>query len=88
MTKPLVTVGALTLVEESRIQFADPVSRHSPKLKGMHVGIEKPDASGKASLQLVPAQREMTVKDLLGGRSGPPISDGTCNTGHDSPRNE
>src|SRR5215831_14920388 len=70
MTKPLVTVGALTLVEEGRIQLPDPVSRHLPELKGMQVGVEKPDASGKASLELVPAQREMTVQDLLRHTSG------------------
>ena len=70
MTKPLVTVGALTLLEEGRIQLPDPVSRHLPELKGMQVGIEKPDASGKASLELVPVQREMTVQDLLRHTSG------------------
>jgi CubicO group peptidase (beta-lactamase class C family) len=70
MTKPLVTVGALTLVEDGRIQLADPVSKHLPELKGLQVGIEKKDASGNASLELVPAQREMTVQDLLRHTSG------------------
>ena len=70
MTKPLVTVGALALVEDGRIQLADPVSRHLPELKALQVGIEKKDASGKASLELVPARREMTVQDLLRHTSG------------------
>jgi CubicO group peptidase (beta-lactamase class C family) len=70
MTKPLVTVGALTLVEDGRIQLADPVSKYLPELKGLQVGVEKQDASGKASLELVPAQREMTVQDLLRQTSG------------------
>lgn len=70
MTKPLVTVGALTLVEDGRIQLPDVVSRHLPELKGLQVGVEKQDASGKASLELVPAQREMTVQDLLRQTSG------------------
>lgn len=70
MTKPMVTVGALTLVEDGRIQLADPVSKHLPELKGLQVGIEKKDASGNASLELVPAQREMTVQDLLRHTSG------------------
>jgi CubicO group peptidase (beta-lactamase class C family) len=70
MTKPMVTVGALMLVEDGRIQLADPVSRHLPELKGLQVGVEKRDASGTTSLELVPAQREMTVQDLLRHTSG------------------
>lgn len=70
MTKPLVTVGVLTLVEDGRVQLTDPVSRHLPELKGLQVGVEKRDASGKASLELVPAPREMTVQDLLRHTSG------------------
>jgi len=49
MTKPLVTVGALTLVEGGRIQLPDPVSRYLPDLKGMQVGVEKLDTAGTAS---------------------------------------
>lgn len=70
MTKPLVTVGVLTLVEDGRVQLTDPVSRHLPELKGLPVGVEKRDASGKASLELVPTLREMTVQDLLRHTSG------------------
>lgn len=70
MTKPVVTVGVLTLVEDGRVQLTDPVSRHLPELKGLQVGVEKRDASGKASLELVPALREMTVQDLLRHTSG------------------
>jgi len=41
-----------------------------PELKGMQVGVEKRDSSGTASLEVVPAQREMTVQDLLRHTSG------------------
>jgi CubicO group peptidase (beta-lactamase class C family) len=39
MTKPIVTVAAMMLVEEGRMQLADPVSKFCPELKGMKVGI-------------------------------------------------
>lgn len=65
MTKPVVSVVALQLVEEGRIGLDDPVSRYMPDLRGLKVGVEK---DGK--LEIVPAQREMTLRDLLRHTSG------------------
>ena len=70
MTKPIVSVGILMLVEEGRLQLADSASKYLPELKGLKVGVEKKDASGKTVLEEVPAQREMTVQDLLRHTSG------------------
>jgi CubicO group peptidase (beta-lactamase class C family) len=70
MTKPIVSVAAMMLVEEGRLLLSDPVSKHMPELKGLKVGVEKPGADGKPELELVPAQREMTVQDLLRHTSG------------------
>lgn len=70
MTKPIVSVAALMLLEEGRLQLGDPVARHLPELKGLKVGVEKKDAAGKAVLELVPALRELTVHDLMRHTSG------------------
>src|SRR3954470_21054847 len=35
MTKPLVSIAAMMLVEEGRIQLTDPVSKYLPALKSM-----------------------------------------------------
>jgi len=70
MTKPIVSVGIMMLVEEGRLQLADPASKYLPELKGLKVGVEKKDASGRTVLEEVPAQREMTVQDLLRHTSG------------------
>ncbi|HEU4385643.1 MAG TPA: serine hydrolase domain-containing protein [Anaeromyxobacteraceae bacterium] len=70
MTKPMVSVGAMTLVEDGLVQLGDPVSKYLPELKGLKVGIEKKDASGHDALEEIPAQREMTVQDLLRHTSG------------------
>ena len=37
MTKPIVSVAAMTLYEEGRLQLYDPVSRFVPELKGLRV---------------------------------------------------
>ena len=65
MTKPIVSVVAMQLVEEGRIRLEDPVANTLPELKGLSVGVEK---DGK--LEIVPAQREMTIRDLLRHTSG------------------
>jgi len=70
MTKPIVSVGAMMLVEEGKLFLADPVSKYLPELKGMKVGVEKRDAAGHAVLEEVAAVREMTVQDLLRHTSG------------------
>src|SRR6266850_4400197 len=65
MTKPIVSVAAMVLVEEGRLQLSDPVSLHIPELKGLKVGVEKGDG-----LDLVAATREPTVHDLMRHTSG------------------
>jgi len=59
MTKPMVTVAALSLYEEGRLFLNDPVSKYIPALKSRAVGLER-----------VPAQREMTIQDLMRHTSG------------------
>jgi CubicO group peptidase (beta-lactamase class C family) len=64
-------VATMMLLEEGRLQLADPVSKYIPELKGLKVGVEKTDAAtGQAGLEIVAAQREMTVYDLLRHTSG------------------
>lgn len=70
MSKPIVSVGLMMLVEEGRLLISDPVSKHLPELGGLKVGIEQPGRGGKPALSLVPAQREMTVQDLLRHTAG------------------
>jgi CubicO group peptidase (beta-lactamase class C family) len=69
MTKPIVSAAAMMLVEEGRLQLGNPVSVYLPELKNLQVGVEGSDASGKI-LETVPAQREMTVLDLLRHTAG------------------
>jgi len=70
MTKPIVTVAAMMLVEEGRLALGDPVSKYLPEMAGMKVGMERADASGRPMLELVTPGREMTILDLMRHTSG------------------
>ena len=65
MTKPIVSVAAMTLVEEGRLLIGDPVSKYIPAFANMQVGVET--ANG---LLLEPAKRPITIQDLLRHTSG------------------
>jgi CubicO group peptidase (beta-lactamase class C family) len=70
MTKPVVSVAAMMLVEEGKLGLQEPVSKYIPEFKDMKVGVESKDADGKPVLTLVDAKRQITVQDLLRHTSG------------------
>jgi len=65
MTKPIVSVGIMMLVEEGHLLLAEPVAKFIPEFAKQKVGVEN---NGK--LELVDVQRPMTVQDLLRHTSG------------------
>lgn len=66
MTKPIVSVMAMMLVEEGRLQLTDPVSKFFPAMAKMEV-MTNPSEANSAR---VPAARPITVHDLLRHTSG------------------
>src|SRR3990167_4698226 len=66
MTKPVTTLAALMLVEEGKLKLDDPVTKWLPELKDMLV-LEAADGPLDAT---VPAQRDITVEDLMTHRAG------------------
>ena len=71
MTKPLVSVAAMMLVEDGKIQLTDPVSKFLPAFKGQRVSVARADAEfARVTYTNVAAEREMTVQDLLRHTSG------------------
>jgi CubicO group peptidase (beta-lactamase class C family) len=69
MTKPIVSVAVMQMVEEGKLQVSDPVSKYLPEIGKMKVGVEK-TVDGKPVLQLSDPDRAMTVQDLLRHTSG------------------
>ncbi|WP_292933469.1 serine hydrolase domain-containing protein [Noviherbaspirillum sp.] len=70
MTKPIVSVGIMMLVEQGRLLLSDPVAMHIPELRHLKVGVETLDAKGKRVLELTPTLQPMTVQDLMRHTSG------------------
>jgi CubicO group peptidase (beta-lactamase class C family) len=71
MTKPFTSVAAMMLVEEGRLVLSDPVSKYLPPLGKLEVSVPRFDPdTGKAVYALIPAEREMTIQDLLRHTSG------------------
>ncbi len=70
MTKPIVSVAAMMLVEQGKLALGDPVAKYLPEFKDVKVGEEKRDADGKVTLEVVAAKRPITIQDLLRHTSG------------------
>jgi CubicO group peptidase (beta-lactamase class C family) len=71
MTKPLVSVAAMMLVEDGKIELTDPVSKFFPAFKGQQVSVARPDGEfARMTYTTVPADREMIVQDLLRHTAG------------------
>jgi CubicO group peptidase (beta-lactamase class C family) len=67
MTKPVVAIAAMTLVEEGRLSLNDPVEKYLPEFRGMWM-IESRD--GDKTRALKKPSRLITVRDLLTHTSG------------------
>jgi len=70
MSKPITSVAAMVLWEDGKFNLAEPVSKYIPQMGGLKVGVEKKDESGKPTLELVAATRDMTIQDLFRHTSG------------------
>ena len=67
MTKPVVSVAIMMLMEQGQLLLSDPVARHLPEFASQHVAVG--DDAGK-SQTLRPARRDATVHDLLRHTAG------------------
>ena len=65
MTKPIVSIGVMMLLEEGHLLLNDPIAKYIPEFSNQKVGVEN---NGK--LDLVPLTRPITVQDLLRHTSG------------------
>jgi CubicO group peptidase (beta-lactamase class C family) len=79
MTKPIVGVAVMMMMEEGKVRLNDPVSKFIPQFKELKVAVAQPNQAlaGQAGagpvaprFYTVPADREITIKDLLTHTSG------------------
>ena len=66
MTKPLVSLAALMLAEDGRLELSDPVSKYLPMFAAQQVAVEW----GGGQVRLEPARSDATVQDLLRHTAG------------------
>jgi CubicO group peptidase (beta-lactamase class C family) len=66
MTKPLTSVAIMMLYEEGRFQLDDPISRFLPYFSRQSVCL----GAARGMMDLVPAERDITFRDLLTHTSG------------------
>jgi CubicO group peptidase (beta-lactamase class C family) len=80
MSKPITGVAVMMMLEEGKLRLADPVSKFLPEFKNPKVAIPH---GAPGEFYEVPADRELTVRDLLthtnglmtggaGTKAGPP----------------
>jgi CubicO group peptidase (beta-lactamase class C family) len=85
MTKPITGVAILMLMEEGKLRLTDPVSKFIPEFKNLQVAVPREAAGGRGAaagaepaFYSVPANREITIRDLLTHVSG--LVSGTIST--------
>ena len=67
MTKPMTAVGALMLYEQGKLLIDDPLSKYFPKFADMRVALRD---AGDPVEETVPANRQITIQDLMRHTSG------------------
>jgi CubicO group peptidase (beta-lactamase class C family) len=71
MTKPIVSVAAMTLVERGKLFLADPVAEYLPQFADLYVAVEMRDSrTGTGRSVLQPSSSTITVQDLLRHTAG------------------
>ncbi len=81
MTKPVVGVSVLMCMEEGKVRLNDPVSKFIPEMKNLKVAVPLPSpppspfappaaAPKEPRFYTIPAEREITIRDLLTHTSG------------------
>jgi CubicO group peptidase (beta-lactamase class C family) len=67
MIKPVTAVGGLMLYEQGKLLIDDPLSKYFPKFANMRVAVSD---NGEPTVDTVPANRPITIQDLMRHTSG------------------
>jgi CubicO group peptidase (beta-lactamase class C family) len=73
MTKPVIGTAIMMMLEEGKLELGDPVSKFIPEFKDLKVGVLQEAGRGPGNppkFYTVPADRPITIKDLLTHTSG------------------
>ncbi len=70
MTKPIVSVAAVMLIEQGAMKLNDPIATYLPELKDLKVEVRTTDKDGKVTTEDVAPIRPVQVHDLLRHTAG------------------
>lgn len=70
MSKQITSVATMMLVDEGKLDLDAPVAQYLPELRDMQVVKTDPMTGDAILLELEPAKRAMTIRDLLRNTSG------------------
>jgi CubicO group peptidase (beta-lactamase class C family) len=72
MTKPVIGAAIMMMLEEGRLRLSDPISMYIPEFKDQRVAVLEAAGTGDdpPTFHTVPAERDITIKDLLTHTSG------------------
>jgi CubicO group peptidase (beta-lactamase class C family) len=79
MTKPVTGLAIMMMMEEGKLRITDPVSKYIPQFRDMKVAVALPkqapppgadEPPAEPRFYTVPAEREITIRDLLTHTSG------------------
>lgn len=72
MTKPVIGTAVMMMLEEGKLRLDDPISKFIPEFKDQRVAIlEEAGSNGNPpKFHTVPADRDITIKDLMTHTSG------------------
>ncbi len=70
MTKPIVSVAAVMLIEQGKMKLSDPISTWLTELRDMKVEVRRTNPDGTTTSEDVTLTRPITVQDLLRHSAG------------------
>lgn len=74
-SKAVTSVAVMILMEEGKLLLDDPVSRYIPEFRETYVAV-KPEGKEVKGYSVVPAKRQITIRDLLTHTAGISYGDG------------
>jgi len=74
-SKAVTSVAVMKLMEEGKLLLDDPISKYIPEFKETYVAV-KPEGKEVKGYSVVPAKRQITIRDLLTHTAGISYGDG------------